>query len=219
MRKFINFLEKLFGGMRNSFLRHRIKNKDFTIISRDCLGGYIYHKLGMKFLSPTINLFMNADDFAYFCCYLDEYINNANLEYEKIGNIVGKDFPICLLKPRNKTLPVIEISFNHYDSFEQAKEKWEERSKRINWNNIYVINDLAHDHIECYFKKESIEVFNQVKYKKVVLCTKDLGYNDQFIIKEPKNVDYPFMIRIKNKLTRKQYFEKFNYIKWLNNKF
>lgn len=218
MRKLINFIEHIFESLRNKMLRLSIKNKNFSIISRDCLGGYIYHKLGMKFLSPTINLFMNADDFAYFCCYLEEYIKNAELVFEKIGNIVGKDFPICLLKPNNKDLPDLEINFNHYSTFEEAKTKWLERSQRINWDNIYIINDLAHDHVECYFKKESVEIFNNAKYKKIVLCTKPLGYNNEFIIKEPKGIDYPFMIRIKNKLTRKQYFEKFNYIKWLNNK-
>lgn len=218
MRKIINFLEKIFGDLRNKILRAKIKNKDFTIISRDCLGGYIYHKLGMRFLSPTINLFMNADDFAYFCFHLEKYIKDSKLVYKKVGNIVGVDFPICSLVPNDINLPTLEINFNHYKNFEEAKSKWEERCQRINWNNIFIINDLAHDHVECYFKNETPQIFNNIKYKKIVLCSKPLGYEDEFIIKEPRNVDYPFMIRIKNKLTRKQYFEKFNYIKWLNGK-
>ena len=34
-----------------------LKNSDFTIISSNCLGGVISHKLGLKFMSPTVNLF------------------------------------------------------------------------------------------------------------------------------------------------------------------
>ena len=40
-----------------------LKNKDFTIISHNCVGGVIYHDLGLKFNTPTINLFFMAKDF------------------------------------------------------------------------------------------------------------------------------------------------------------
>ena len=42
----------------NKKYRSELKNKDFTIFSCNCTGGVLYHDLGMKFLSPTINLYM-----------------------------------------------------------------------------------------------------------------------------------------------------------------
>ena len=33
----------------------------------------------------------------------------------------------------------IEIHFNHYISFEEAKNKWDERKRRINYDNIYIV--------------------------------------------------------------------------------
>lgn len=36
--------------------RLRLENSDITILSNNCIGGIIYHKLGLRFKSPTINL-------------------------------------------------------------------------------------------------------------------------------------------------------------------
>ena len=44
----------------------KTENKNFTIIARDCVGGILYHQLGERFLSPTINLFFTPEDFNYF---------------------------------------------------------------------------------------------------------------------------------------------------------
>ena len=40
-------------------LRKGVTKNDFSIISNDCCGGIIYHRLGKKFSSPFINLFIN----------------------------------------------------------------------------------------------------------------------------------------------------------------
>lgn len=40
---------------------------DMTIISNTCLGGRLYHDYHQKFLSPTIDFYMNPDDFVKFC--------------------------------------------------------------------------------------------------------------------------------------------------------
>jgi uncharacterized protein (DUF1919 family) len=37
--------------------RSRLTNKEVTIFSSNCIGGVIYHDLGLRFMSPTINLF------------------------------------------------------------------------------------------------------------------------------------------------------------------
>ena len=50
-----------------------LKNSDFTIISSNCLGGVISHKLGLKFMSPTVNLFIEPSSFVKFCKNLPFY--------------------------------------------------------------------------------------------------------------------------------------------------
>lgn len=43
--------------------RRRNKNVNATIISQNCIGGVIYSDLGLKFSSPTINMFIEDNDF------------------------------------------------------------------------------------------------------------------------------------------------------------
>lgn len=49
---------KRVGGICRRVTRNRVdllrlKNKDFSILTNHCMGGIIYHDLGLKFLSPT----------------------------------------------------------------------------------------------------------------------------------------------------------------------
>lgn len=46
--------------------RKRLKNDNFTIISSNCIGGLIYHRLGKEFNSPTINLRFYQNEFIKF---------------------------------------------------------------------------------------------------------------------------------------------------------
>ena len=55
--------------------RNKYINHDVSIISMNCTGGILYHDLGLKFLSPTINLFFRAEDFIKFCENLDYYLS------------------------------------------------------------------------------------------------------------------------------------------------
>lgn len=43
--------------------KKRNKNQRFTLLTANCMGGYIYHQLGVGFLSPTINLMILQSDF------------------------------------------------------------------------------------------------------------------------------------------------------------
>ena len=71
---------QFFKKYRDKQYRSRFTNQDITILSMNCTGGILYHDLGLQFLSPTVNLYMKAEDFIKFCenlkCYLsiDEMI-------------------------------------------------------------------------------------------------------------------------------------------------
>lgn len=57
-------------------LRKRLKNNEFSIISNDCTGGVIYHDLGLRFTSPTINLFFEPyEDYLYFLSNIKDYLH------------------------------------------------------------------------------------------------------------------------------------------------
>ena len=85
----------------------------------------------MKFLSPTINLFFTPEDFNLFCLNLKEYIS-VELKESKEDDI---PYPVGLLSP--KGLPSIKVHFMHYETFNEAKQKWNQRKERINFDNLY----------------------------------------------------------------------------------
>ena len=163
------------------------KNNDFTLISRDCIGGVLYHQLGLKFLSPTINLFFQPDDFNYFCLYLKNYINGRLVETKE----KGINYPIGLLIPRkdSKNKKTIKVYFMHYDSFEVAKKKWNERKKRINYDNLYVISSICYEPEIKTISKELIDNWNKIKYKKVVIVNTKYGFDNEYVINKPKDID------------------------------
>ena len=70
-------IKKIFNQKKSYWrkIMNALKNKDFTIISHNCVGGVIYHDLGLKFNTPTINLFFMAKDFIKFCNNLIHYLN------------------------------------------------------------------------------------------------------------------------------------------------
>ena len=57
---------KIYRILSNAWYRMRLKNDNFTIITNSCIGGVMYHKLGKRFLSPTVNLWMYDEDFYKF---------------------------------------------------------------------------------------------------------------------------------------------------------
>lgn len=112
-----------------------------TIISNNCVGGLVSHMLGMEFKSPTVNLQILPEQFPKFCDHIEYYMNT------ELNEIFPKDFDNWTniwMKKMYGTIPLmpfgiiddIIICFQHYNSFEEAKQKWDERKKRIDYDNI-----------------------------------------------------------------------------------
>lgn len=104
-----------------------------TILSMNCCGGYLYHSQGARFLSPLINMYAHEGDFLRFLAYPKKYVEAPlKFAYWKSKIADGKAFPVF-------TLLDIRIFMNHYDDIDSAICKWEERKKRINWDNLFVV--------------------------------------------------------------------------------
>lgn len=143
-------------------LRKGITKSDFTIISNDCVGGVIYHRLGKKFCSPFINLFLNHDDFLTFLSNQSYYLNSilieapSNLNYP-IG-ILGKEKPI-------------EIHFMHYSNFREAKEIWERRKKRIIQERTFVIFNLTNS-LDIEYVRRYVNNIEKLNLQNVLVLTR-----------------------------------------------
>lgn len=137
----------------NKKLRQIIHNTNCSIISSNCIGGMIYHDLGFQFLSPTINMYFNTEDFTKLISNMEKYMNI----YPQ--TITENPFPIL-------SLGDIKLFCKHYKTSVEAIDAWERRKKRINYNNIFVI---ATDR-DCK-NKNDLEIIDNVKYDKIIFVS------------------------------------------------
>ena len=134
IKKVTNYI---FDNIYKKYVRLRLKNKRFSIISDDCWGGRMYMDLGIPYASPTINLFLYSSCYLKFVQDVKGYVNKdlifvESSKYEianKKRNNSKKRYPIGLLGD-------IEIHFLHSKDEEDAKTKWDSRKTRLNYDNM-----------------------------------------------------------------------------------
>ncbi|TVX92636.1 DUF1919 domain-containing protein [Paenibacillus agilis] len=187
--------------------RRRLINKTPTIISNNCVGGIIYHDLGLPFNSPTINMYFEHDEFIKYVTYLEEY---SKTELFKDTD-TEENFPVGVL--RNE-FGEVKLYFMHFASFEEAKEKWEERTKRIDLNNIFIIMDGV-----LHYTQNDLEQFDNIKYTNKVILTNGVEPNCKS--------SYPLyfydetyfdgkLLTYRSKFSTKRYLDEFDYVSFLN---
>ena len=177
----MNFKKKLNEYRRKIYIRKirkRNKVKDVTIISQNCIGGLIYSDLGLKFLSPTINLFIEGDNFVKLVENLEYYMS---LTPTKVTD--------CFIDPINSKVryPIIKIDdikicCLHYKNCKDAIEAWERRKQRINYDNVVVIANSWN----LKENKKFINRLGKIKYKKIIFTYKN--YKKDYCIKLPGDV-------------------------------
>ena len=146
------------------YRRKKLNNTDFTIISNNCWGGMIYESYNLPKESPTVGMFFMAEDYITFLSDLKGYINGT-LEFIKPEDSHWKNAPQVSGDKRFGSYPVgllsngknkVEIFFLHYHSKEEAKDKWERRCKRINWDRLLVKfndqNGCTSENVQDYMK-------------------------------------------------------------------
>lgn len=198
---------KVYRKIHRYFLRKRLKNHDFTLLAPTCIAGVIYHELGMPFLSPTINLWMYDKDFVKFVGNLRYYLSQE-LRFVKIE---GEYTPVAYLDD-------ILIHFNHYHSEEEAADKWYERCKRVNYDNLYAI--MADQPDGGVVTHEDM-----LSLKKLPLCNKAVlsirDYDDiDYIVHLPKDPNKDcvnmYMFDKSKVLARFRWERDWDYVKWIN---
>lgn len=111
--------------------RKRLSSTDFSIISNNCWGSFIYQKYGLKYTSPTAGLYLLGHDFVKLAANWEHYFAQklVFISWEK-----SSYYPqICTAKPYPVAkLDDIEIYFMHYQTEQEAAKKWYRRVERIN---------------------------------------------------------------------------------------
>ena len=142
----------------NLWRRARLRNHP-TIISRNCVGGILYHDLGLEFLSPTINMTMPAEDFILLCQHLPAFLA---VKMEEVAEH-DRPYPVGRLVTEHGAVTLFLV---HYDTFETAAEAWEQRKRRVDLNNIRIIF-----HTGPSASPDLVEQFEQLPYAHKVLLS------------------------------------------------
>ena len=181
----MNIVQRIEWRLYKERKKIKLKNLTPTIIASNCNGEFIYYDMNLKFRSPTINLSFEMNDYVKMLENLEWYMKQAILPYED----ERFEYPTGMLGD-------IEIRFNHYETLEEGIEKWEERKKRIDWNNLFI---MGIDGDDCTY--ESLKRFDALPFKNKVIFTHKQypeiksayyipGFEDQLVgVKKDDNVD------------------------------
>lgn len=141
--------------------RARFHNPNVSILSMNCIGGVLAHDLGIRFNSPTVNLYFRAGDFIRFCENPAYYLSLDQMTPCMDPEITGeRNYPVACLDD-------LVLFLVHYDSLEEANRKWQERKMRINWDNTVI---LATD--RDGMTEELKDRFERLPYRKVMFTNK-----------------------------------------------
>ncbi|MDU0370356.1 DUF1919 domain-containing protein [Hymenobacter endophyticus] len=142
------------------------------------LGAEVYKYVGMPFNTPFIGLFLMGP------CYLEllrnpqhylsqELVFQQTSRYDEINRIREKNpYPLATLGGK------VEVDFLHYHSEQEAREKWQRRVARINWNNLLVKFDGSKDGAT----PELVREFAQMPYKRLLLLKESVPGTDQAVL-------------------------------------
>ena len=138
-----------------TFEKYReLQRSKVSIFSQNCFGGFLSNTLGLRFLSPFVNLACSSDDFIKILKQPRSY-----MEEEIIYKKLGWDPNLQDYYPAG-SLGDTEIHFIHYPDFDEAVRKWNKRKLRINWHNLFVMM--------CTEDPEILKKFDELPYEKKV---------------------------------------------------
>lgn len=190
-------------------MRNRIINTNATFLTPNCIGGILFHDLGLRFMSPTVNLMMTQKDFLQFVLHLDDYLN-GDFEFFQHEDYTC---PCAKLKTLNSDQEIV-IHFTHYHNETEALDKWNERKKRIDKENIFVFIE-ERDGIT----KNDFEILKTLNVKGVVAFTCNEYPDLPFAVCLPQYKKFGEVGNILkySHLTGKREYEKyFDFVKWFN---
>ena len=190
------------------------RNKDFTLIAQNCIGGVIYSDLNLEFRSPTINLFIEDENFVKLCENVPHYLS---IEPEPITDRYVDPIDPNIVYPKIK-IDDIEICCLHYKNCDDAINAWNRRRVRANLNNIYVIANTwnLHDKVNL------IERLTKLPYKTIIFSEKKYDFKECFQLPGSEwKLDERHIVRpnITDYVPGScyKYFERFfDFVKWLN---
>lgn len=208
--KISNYLDQ---KRREKWLKHLRKenhNHDFSLITNNCVGGVISHDLGEQFRSPTVNLWISDDCFLAFAQNLRYYLS---CEIKETPDAT-KSYPVGTIIPKDDQHVPIVVYFQHYRSFDEAYEKWRERSARVNYDRLYFIWEYYGED-----GTERLRAFDSWNARKLIILHSPIKGIQNAEVTNCYNMDaYNGKILAVLRKTGKRYLDEIDYIGFLSRK-
>lgn len=213
-KKLRNAILKVTSPIYDKNYRKHNKQTDVTFVSQNCVGGVLYHMLGLEFKSPTVNMFIEDENFVKLAENPKHYFSVDAEPYEE-KHIDENDSSLCY--------PVIRVDdillcCQHYANCEDAVNSWNKRRKRVNYEKLYVIAAGWNLHE----RKELVERISNLPYPAVIFTTEDHGFpackkltGDKWH-KDSSGSVRPTLTSFEG-LSGKRYFcSEFDFVGWIN---
>lgn len=205
---------KLLYETHAKILRRKLHTKEFTLITQNCIGGVLYHMFGLPFQSPTINMFIEDENFVKLAetpehylkskpvpvsdCYVDPIDNN--IQYPVIGI---DDIRLCCL---------------HYKNCDEAIEQWKRRCERVQFDKLFIVANTwnLHDNEDLIKRIDDLKdphiIFDDKGHKgdSIVRLQGDFWYRDERGIIRPNITD------ISKDGYHRLFEETFDFVNWIN---
>lgn len=201
--------------------RRRLTNATPTLICPSCIGGYIYHWLGIEFRSPFINLYMENNDFLTAMEHFDEFMAGPLVEETTLNT----EWPV------GRGVHGERIHFLHYPDFETALEEWNKRKERIDKSNMAVWLTNLGCGIEQATKYDRaaaeevrrrtdavVERFNRLPFKnKLIFSDRAIDKPNAIHIKHYHGYPQWSLFKLDKHSLLKRYIDQFDYVDYINN--
>lgn len=120
-----------------AYRRIGLQNKDFTIISNNCTGGYVYQHYGIAYNTPTEGLYFTTSDYIRLIERPEYYFTHEVILIDPQTSVLAKAgkniyYPVGVIDD-------IEVYFMHYHNPEEALSKWRRRASRMNFHKLFFL--------------------------------------------------------------------------------
>lgn len=185
----------------NFFNQKKLKNQHFSVLSSNCNGAFILHDLNQPFNSPFVNLYLKSTDFIKYLQRLEHY-----MQTELVFIPTEKNYPVAQLDD-------LTVHFMHYHSEQEAREKWLQRTARIDLDNLFVV---LTDRDGC--SVTDLQDFDRLPFKNKVAFTHQPfpDIPSTFYIRGFEHLPQLGDIYEYSGWFGKKYYDQFDYVTWFN---
>lgn len=186
----------------NQQQRQKLHNTTPSVLASNCTGAFMLHDLGLQFRSPFVNLYLSPKG---FIAYLSDIAHYQSQPLQFLDNS-GKPYPVGKLGD-------LTLHFMHYHSEQEASEKWQERSKRIDFDNLFV---MLTERDGCTY--QDLQAFDRLPFaNKVVFTHKPYPeIASSFYIKGFEHQGEVGDLFEYEGFRGKRYYDQFDYVAWFN---